>query len=310
MLFRSDPKKAKILRKKLAPFFSPNSINKIINKIEYTTDKTIDTWIEKYSDKIIPLNRELINYTYDSVSNCLFSGFMHSKLFDEKKFHENFRKLLLKKAKFNFFDLFGFEKISLYYDLMYYSKYEGDIENSILSLMNERKKMLEDNDYIPDLLTEIMSPDNKLSKYEMSSNIFGFLVTGHETTAQTLSWTLFLLSQSSEWYELAKKESINTNINNYFNYEQELPIITAVLKEAMRLYPVIPIMARISTENDKIKNLNIEKNTKIIVAPWVLHKHFDFWKNPFSFNPERFLPENNKNIVKNTYIPFGLGPRT
>jgi cytochrome P450 len=83
-----------------------------------------------------------------------------------------------------------------------------------------------------------------------------------------------------------------------------------VLKEAMRLYPSAPLIGRLSVAEDEICGYHIPAGTDIITAPWVTHRHPQFWDQPERFDPERFTPEREKARHRYAWFPFGGGPRS
>src|SRR6185295_13798985 len=82
-----------------------------------------------------------------------------------------------------------------------------------------------------------------------------------------------------------------------------------ILEEAMRLYPPVPFMSREALGRDMIADVAVAAGTRIIIAPWVLHRHRKLWGDADLFVPERFAPENRGKIPRFAYLPFGAGAR-
>jgi cytochrome P450 len=94
-----------------------------------------------------------------------------------------------------------------------------------------------------------------------------------------------------------------------FDDVPKLPYTRAVFEEAMRLYPPVPILSREAIGADQVGKHSIHAGTLVVVAPWLLHRHREYWDHPDHFVPERFTGEwSNKNL-KYTYMPFSAGPR-
>ena len=77
----------------------------------------------------------------------------------------------------------------------------------------------------------------------------------------------------------------------------------------MRLFPPVPFLSRAAREDDRVAGHRIPKDSLVMVAPYVLHRHKLLWERPDAFDPERFLPERRAGIDRFAYLPFGAGPR-
>ena len=156
-------------------------------------------------------------------------------------------------------------------------------------------------------------PDDpaSISLQQIRNEIVVLLMAGHETTANTLSWAWYLLSQHPRVVERLQQEldSVLGDRPPGFDDVPKLPYTRAVFEEAMRLYPPVPILSREAIGEDQIGKYTLPKGTLVVVAPWLLHRHTQYWEHPHHFIPERFTGEwSNKNL-KYTYIPFSVGPR-
>ncbi len=149
-----------------------------------------------------------------------------------------------------------------------------------------------------------------LSEEDMRANIVTFINAGHETTANALTWTLYLLSQSPSW-----RERVEAEIDAQFNPDDEsdpterLPVTKAVFEEAMRLYPPAANLSREAIGEDWLGGHRIPAGAIVLISPYVLHRHKTLWRNPDDFDPSRFLPGEREKIDRYAYIPFGAGPR-
>lgn len=166
-----------------------------------------------------------------------------------------------------------------------------------------------------DLLTLLLrSPDpstgRQLSPREIRSNILTFLSAGHETTANTLAWSIFLLSQSPEWRSRVEAEAERELANPADDLADRLIVTKAVIEEALRLYPPIAALSRTVLEADRLGDFAVGSRSLIVIAPYVLHRHRMLWSRPDAFDPSRFLPKGRGAIPRFAYLPFGVGPRT
>ena len=149
-----------------------------------------------------------------------------------------------------------------------------------------------------------------LSEAEVRANILTFISAGHETTSNTLTWSLFLLSQSEHWRERVEAEVDREMAGPIQGLSDRLIETRAVIEEALRLYPPIVAISRAAQEPDVLAGQKIERGALVVIAPYVLHRHRRLWEDPEVFNPKRFLPPARAGINRFAYLPFGVGART
>jgi cytochrome P450 len=168
------------------------------------------------------------------------------------------------------------------------------------------------DDLLSLLLTAIDPEDGALfTEEEVYDNVSTFIFAGHETTANALAWTFYLLSQFAEDDArlAAESRSILKGNGACAQDVSSLVFTRAVIEEAMRLYPPAPVFARDAVQADTIGKIRIEPKTAIMIAPWVIHRHRLLWNAPDYFMPERFAPGAREKIHRFAYLPFGAGPR-
>lgn len=161
------------------------------------------------------------------------------------------------------------------------------------------------------LLLEAADPETgeALSEAEIRANILTFIAAGHETTANCISWSLFLLSQSGKWRERVQAE-VDREIGGALDGLADRLVETrAVIDETNRLYPPIAAISRVALGRDELAGEPIKPGTMIVIAPYVLHRHRALWRNPDNFDPGRFLGDARETIDRFAYLPFGVGPR-
>jgi cytochrome P450 len=148
-----------------------------------------------------------------------------------------------------------------------------------------------------------------LSDTEVKANILTFIGAGHETTANALTWSLFLLTLSEEWRARLTAEASAVLSGPVEDHAARLVETRAVIEEAMRLYPPVASMSRQAIGPDDLAGKRIRKGSLVMVSQWVLHRHHSLWEKPDSFDPRRFLPGSREKIDRFAYLPFGTGPR-
>jgi cytochrome P450 len=142
-------------------------------------------------------------------------------------------------------------------------------------------------------------------------NTATFYLAGHETTANALAWTLFLLSEQPALQERCAAEAAAALAGGEADPDlpERLPLLRRVLEESLRLYPPAPRFDRQAVAADRIGDYPIEPGDIVSVWPWLLHRHRELWDDPDRFDPDRFLPDAKAARHRFQYLPFGGGPR-
>ncbi|MEM5537903.1 cytochrome P450 [Neptuniibacter pectenicola] len=135
-------------------------------------------------------------------------------------------------------------------------------------------------------------------------------MAGHETTANALAWTWYLLDgcDRSRDKMYAEIDQVLQGRTPTLEDVANLPFTRAVFEESLRLYPPVPLLSRQAREEDEIRGAKVKPGTIMLVLPWLLHRHEKEWDNPEAFYPERFMPGNPR-PDKFLYIPFSVGHR-
>jgi cytochrome P450 len=143
-------------------------------------------------------------------------------------------------------------------------------------------------------------------------NVVTFLIAGHETTSQALTWTLYLLALFPEWQEAVRQEVRSVAGYRAIGREElaKLPLLDAVFQEAMRLYPPAPVLMRRTIAPVTLGGMELGVGTTITIPVYVVHRHRRLWREPLKFDPSRFAAEAKATRHRCAYMPFGAGPRT
>jgi len=144
---------------------------------------------------------------------------------------------------------------------------------------------------------------------EILDQVAMLFLAGHETTASSMSWTLYILGLYPEYQERAREEVESIASDGIFSLEdiKRMNYVSSIFKESLRLYPPVSFMARISAEDTMMRDKKVSKGSYVVVSPWLMHRNARYWDDPHMFRPERFQEEHP--IEKYTYFPFGMGPR-
>jgi cytochrome P450 len=150
-----------------------------------------------------------------------------------------------------------------------------------------------------------------MSDHQVRDEVMTLLLAGHETTANTLTWTWYLLSQHPE-EESRLRAELATVLGGGAPTLEQLPRLTytaMVTQEALRLYPPAWILARKALADDEVSGYHIPQGSMVIISPYATHRHPEFWERPDEFDPERFTPERVAARPHFAHVPFGGGPR-
>ncbi|MGE3645085.1 MAG: cytochrome P450 [Beijerinckiaceae bacterium] len=298
-------------RRTLAPLFAPRRVAALARVMHVRAEQRVDRWLKRRPGAILEIDREMTGVTYDILSATMFSDALDA---EAAGFEKELGILLDNIGRIHPFDVFNVPVWVPRLGRGRARRARDYFGQAMQDLIVRRLDAVARGEAIPDdLLSALIKASDPetgagLSREEVSANLFTLIAAGHETTARSLAWTLYLLSQSPEWEERCMVEARNAP-EDPAQWLDAMPNLTAVFEESMRLFPAVPHMSRIAGADDVVSGVPIKAGTLIIVAPWVLHRHRLLWKNPDEFQPERFLPGAREKIDRFAYLPFGAGPR-
>jgi cytochrome P450 len=151
-----------------------------------------------------------------------------------------------------------------------------------------------------------------LSPIQLRDEVITMFLAGHETTALTVSYTWLLLMKNPD---IKKRlfEEVDSVLGSRLATDddvKELPYLTAIIKESLRLFPPAWIIGRDAKEDVEIGPWKVKKGTQVLVSQMVMHSREDIWGDPEVFRPERWLePDFEKSLPRYAYMPFGGGAR-
>jgi cytochrome P450 len=146
---------------------------------------------------------------------------------------------------------------------------------------------------------------------QLRDEVLTLVGAGHETTANALAFTLYLLSLHPEW-ERRVLDELGSVLGDRSPSPEDLarlPLLERVIEESMRLLPPVWGFERQALEDDVVLGHRIRRGHIVGVSTWTLHRMPQYWDNPEGFDPDRFLPEAKKARPRFAYVPFGAGPR-
>jgi cytochrome P450 len=173
----------------------------------------------------------------------------------------------------------------------------GRLNETIYRLIHDRRASGVDKGDLLSML--LLSKDEETGEHltdeQVRDEAMTLFVAGHETTAQAMSWSWYLLAQNPACQKRLRAEG--------------MPYALQVMKEAMRLYPPAFIMARSALRDTSIGGFPVHKGELVLLAPWLMHRDPRWFEDPLRFDPDRFLPEREAALPRFAYFPFGGGRR-
>jgi len=179
-------------------------------------------------------------------------------------------------------------------------------------LIEEHRKPQKAQHDLLSLLLEALDAESRhgLSDRQVRDEVFTLLFAGHETTANALTWALYLLSHHPAVQQRlqAEVDTVLAGQTPTVEHLGALPYTRMVLEETLRLYPPGATIPRRAIASDHIGGFAIPTNSLVFLTPYITHRHPDFWERPEVFDPERFTPERVAARHRYAYFPFGGGP--
>ena len=313
-LLTADGESWRLQRRTVAALFQPQAVAAYIAPMQVSVDAMLTRWAaHARRGETIDIAREMTALTYDIISRTVFSNEIETP------------PDVMGEAITTYFEALG--RIDLW-DVLPLPRWlprpafirarpaQKIFRDEVLRLFEQRRARMVARQAVPDdLVTRLINARDPetgapLSDSVIHDNLVTFIGAGHETTANALTWTLYLLSQAPDW-----RARVEAEIDAQFDPAapeaagEALPVTKAVVEEAMRLYPPAAMLSREAIGPDVLAGRRIPAGTVVTISPFLLHRHRLLWRDPDAFDPERFLGANRDSVDRFAYIPFGAGPR-
>nr|XP_018904207.1 PREDICTED: probable cytochrome P450 6a20 [Bemisia tabaci]XP_018904208.1 PREDICTED: probable cytochrome P450 6a20 [Bemisia tabaci] len=332
-IFNFEGERWKTLRQKLNPIFSAAKLKGMWSQMMECQEE-----LTRYLDRLIAEGREfevrgvMKKFALDVIGTCGF-GLNCGAIQDEES---EFRKIMdgiIKESNVFFFRSL-LHSMGLGWVLALLEvKRLGDktVEDFFFNLVRECVKFRAEsgnsrNDLMQHLINlqheeqESLKQSNSNAKPLMTdavvaANTFEFFIDGFETSAGTLAFIFYELALNPEVMDKCREEVKATLAKHGGNLSydslKDLTYIQCVIDEALRKYPAIGRMERVSKDAYELSDISftMKKNTMINIPVYAFHHDPKYFPNPHRFDPDRFSEENKHNILPGTYLPFGDGPR-
>jgi len=292
-------------RRTIQPMFHREAIAGFIDAIAACTESMLDAWaLKARAGEPVDVASEMMLLTFRVVGRCLFGADLEK----EGKSVEHAMHVMVLHTYRRWRSVLNAPSSWPTPANLRFRKALAEVDEIIAGLIARHRKSPPAR---PTLLTMLMDSRDaetgaSLGDAEISNEAITFLLAGHETTANALGWSLYLLDRHRD-SGTAIREEFEATCGDRLPVMADLPQLVKTLhvfEESCRLYPPIWAMERHVVADDEIAGFHIPKGSGVIISPYTLHRHSAFWEQPEEFMPERFVKRDH-----DAYYPFGAGPR-
>ncbi len=306
-LLTIDGEKHRQQRRAVNPAFHKKRVEGYAAIIQQYTQELLKTW---QPGQTVDLSRAMQELTLRIVSKCLFGIDLSSQLAPLGQAFDGVIGSSTSMAE-DFLRIHIDNPITGYGRRMAATR---QLDMLIYTMIAQRR---DDKHEYNDVLAMLMSADSgdeaspQLNEKQIHDHILTFLAAGHETTALTLTWTCYLLSQYPHVRQKLQDElrSVLAGRAPELDDLARLPYLDRVISESMRLYPPAWLQMRVVAQECELDGVRLPVGTVVMLSQWVMHRAPEFWPEADVFKPERWNPANEQQPSSGAYFPFGAGPR-
>ena len=259
--------------------------------------------------RAVDLTEEMVTATFDVIADVTFSG---DDMMDRAAVHDAIDGYITQAGRVSMLDLLGAPPCVPRPGRRDAMK-QLEVTKTAADAAIERRKARGTCD-VPDLLDLLLSAEDPktgrtMTTSELRDNLLTFIVAGHETTAQTIAWALYLMGHDPDVQDRARTEAQAALQGRAAGADDlpSLPYVRQIIDETLRLYPAGGLLSRTAMADDTLCGTKIKKGDTVMIPVYALGRHRDLWDAPDEFRPERF--KDRKAIDRYAYLPFGDGPR-
>jgi len=307
-LFVADGAHWRWQRRAAAPVFSHRNIANLAPIMNAVAEQTCAR-LTGYDGKAVDMYAEMIVSTFEVISDVTFSG---DEGFDRDAIHRAIDGYIAQTAKVSLLDVLGVPTWVPRPGRMLSSTGTKQMRVMADKVIERRPPKAEGE--VPDLLDLLAAgqdpkTERKMNTAELRDNLLTFIVAGHETTALTLAWGLYLCAFDTDVQDRARAEAQNVLQGRVATMEDvaQLPYIRQIIDETLRLYPPAAFLSRTAQKSDELCGRSIKSGDTVMLPVYALHRSFVLWDDPHRFDPDRFADGNA--VDRYAYLPFGDGPR-
>jgi cytochrome P450 len=313
-LLTAEGKQWRAQRRTVAPMFTPRNVLSFAPHMVDAARVAVQRLQRRRPGQVLDVSAEMARVTLEILERTIFTDGLGQ---GPDEFREAVSRYFDTAGRLDPLDLLGFPDFIPRIGRIRSRPSLRFFRDSVDAIIGRRRQGLADPNYkaphdLLTLLLEAKDPETGegLDEEELRANIITFIGAGHETTANALTWSLYLLSQSPDWRARLEAEADREiGAGEADTLAERLVETRAVIEEAMRLYPPAATLTREAIEPDILVGRHIRQGMRVVISPFVVHRHRLLWRDPELFMPERFLGEAREKIDRFAYLPFGAGPR-
>lgn len=296
-------------RRTAAPVFSHRNVANLAPVMTAAADRAADRFAAA-AGRAADAFDEMVTATFEVISDVTFSG---GEGFDRDAVHKAIDAYMAQTAKISLLDVIGAPPWVPRPSRMMSGPGMRDM-TKMADTTIDRRRTDPTAKAMPDLLDLLMAGEDpksgrKMTTEEIRDNLLTFIVAGHETTALTLSWALYLCAFDPAVQDRARAEAHSVLGTRSATAEDvaRLPFIRQVIDETLRLYPPAAFLSRTAQKDDELCGREVRRGDTVILPIYALHRHKKLWENPDRFDPDRFAAGHKTDRF--AFLPFGDGPR-
>jgi cytochrome P450 len=293
-------------RRLMQPVFQRSNITTLLPQIATAGNNMLKRWRKLGEGAEVNLPNEMTQLTLEVITQTMFSTSVLDKI---EHIPSSLDTLLRYAAKTITSPLI----LPLYVPTPANQKFKralGIIDDVIYGIIDQRRTKSSAHDDLLDMLLKAGDDNSgeKMTDRQVRDEVITIFSAGHETTANLLSWTLYLLARHPD--VLAKlHQELDGLLRGKIPDAEDLQLLAytrAILNESMRLRPPAGILLRKVNKDTEVDGYFLRAGRPAIFSIFNLHHHADFWPQPEKFDPERFLTSQNRRF---SFMPFGTGER-
>lgn len=296
-------------RRTAAPVFSHRNVMNLAPIMTAAAQRSADR-VAQAGPRAIDMAADMVRTTFDVIADVTFSG---DGMFDADAVHRGIDAYISEAGKISLLDVLGApDWVPRPGRLIFSRNAVGEMRRIADEAIEARRQRGPEG--VPDLLDLLMDGEDPKTKRQMNTaelrdNLLTFIVAGHETTALTLGWSLYLCAFDQSVQDRARAElrAVCGEGPVTGEHVEKLPFMRQIIDEALRLYPPAGMVSRTAMANDTLCGREIRKGDTVILPIYALHRHHMLWDDPDAFRPDRFA--DRKAVERYAYLPFGDGPR-
>jgi cytochrome P450 len=297
-------------RRTMAPAFHPRRVADFSPAMVEATLNMLSGWAREPGAVVRDVAEEMARLTLDIITRTMFSSDIRERADEVRAALVGYQRV---GGRPSLPDLLGLPRWVPRFHAARIRNAGLALDEIIYGIIERRRQSGGPDDDLLGLLLAARDEDTgaAMDDVELRDQLATIFTAGHETTANALAWT---------WYLLALHPAVEAKLHRELAVTlggrapgiadvENLPYTRMVVEETLRLYPPAHTMSREALADDEIAGRKVPKGSAVLVSPWLIHRHEKLWDRPRVFDPERMAPERAQARSRYAYLPFGTGPR-